>query len=188
MTTPRPRIPPLDEFDEEQRELLAKTFRGPDGELLNVFTTLARAPRLLQQVNALGGYFMAHGSLSVRDREIVILRTAAHVRCEYEMGQHRWLGARAGLTLDEIEAALDPGSRYEWSVDDQVLLAFTDELIATDTLSEEGWAALAGRFDEVQRLELLGLVGFYRMLAGILNGLAIELDGSLTKLLRDEAF
>jgi 4-carboxymuconolactone decarboxylase len=174
-----PRIPPVREPDDEQRELLAKTLHGPDGEPLNVFRTLAHRPQLLRRVNALGGYFMVDGALELRDRELAILRTAGHAHSAYEAGQHRWLGARAGLSREEIEAALDPGTRHVWSADDAALFGFVDELATRDTVSDAAWDALGARLDAHQRAELLVLVGFYRMLAGVLNGLGVELDAAV---------
>jgi alkylhydroperoxidase family enzyme len=174
-----PRIPPVDDPDDEQRELLAKTLLAPDGSPLNVFATLAHRPQMLRRVNALGGYFFTHGGIGVREREIVILRTAARIGSDYEIGQHRWIGAKAGLTPGEIEAAIDPASGHAWSADDSALLAFADELLETDTISDATWAAAGGRYDDLQRAELLVLVGFYRMLGGVLNGLGVELDDSV---------
>lgn len=177
-----PRIAPVTEPDDEQRELLSKTLLGPDGTFLNVFATLAHLPHLLRRVNALGGYFFVKGGIEVREREIVILRTASYIGSEYEIGQHRWIGAKAGLTPEEIEASLDPKADHDWSEDDAALLHFCDELLATDTVSDATWDRLAGRYGDTQRAELLVLVGYYRMLGGVLNGLRVELDPSVAAL------
>lgn len=174
MTTPR--IPPVEEPDEEQAALLAKTLLAPDGTPLNVFATLAHSPQLLRRVNGLGGYFFVHSRIPERERELVILRTAARIDCGYEIGQHRWIGARAGLSPTEIDAVITGVSEHSWSRDDQALLAFTDEVIRTDTVADATWDALAGTYDELQRAELLVLIGFYRLLGGVLNGLRVQLD------------
>jgi len=176
-----PRIQPVAAPDAEQSALLAKTLAGPDGQPLNIFRTLAHRPELMKRVNALGGYFMAHGGIQVRDRELVILRTAAHAHSTYEIGQHRWIAARVGLSPEEIDAAADPASTYDWAERDRLLLGFADELVATDTISDVTWARLSARFDDHQGVELLVLVGFYRMLAGVLNGLDVELDRSVAE-------
>lgn len=174
-----PRITPVLEPNAEQRRQLAKTLHGPDGQPLNLFRTLAHLPELMRRVNALGGYFMAHGGVSARDRELVTLRTAAHAQCDYEIGQHRWLGARAGLSPEEIEAALDSSSDHPWLADDRALLAFADEVAESGTISDAGWKVLESRFGSLQRLELLLLVGFYMMLGMVLNGVGVELDASV---------
>lgn len=170
------RIPPVTSPDEEQSALLDNTLLAPDGSPFNVFATLAHRPRLLRRVNALGGYFFVHAEIAERDRELVILRTAARIDCPYEIAQHRSLAAQAGLTSDEIGAALDLESWYRWSPEDSALLGFVDELLRTDTVGDETWDRLADRYDALQRTELLVLVGYYRMLGGVLNGLRVQID------------
>lgn len=176
-----PRIPPVADPDHEQRKLLAKTLITPDGRPLNLFATLAHRPQLLRRVNALGGYFMAHSALAFREREIVILRTGARARSAYEVAQHRRLGASAGLSEREIDALVDLQTEHPWSVDDQALVDLVDELVDSDTVSDEAWQALTGRYDDLQRLELLVLAGFYRMLAGLLNGIGVEIENSVSE-------
>jgi 4-carboxymuconolactone decarboxylase len=173
------RIDPVADPDEATRELLAKTYLGPDGQPLALFTTLAAQPRLMRRVNALGGYFMAHGRLEFRDRELIILRTAALSGSAYELAQHRLISVEAGLTQEQIDAAADPGSEHSWNDEDRMLLDFTAELLATHTVSDATWERLGTRFDDDQRVELLMLVGFYRMLAGVLNGIGVEVDASV---------
>lgn len=170
------RIPPIEQPDEVQREALAKTLHGRDGLPLNIFKTLAYRPKLLLRVNSLAGYFPVHGSIPVREREIVILRTAARAHSAYELAHHRRFAAEAGLLQDEIEAAIDPRSTHEWSPGDRALLRLTDELIDEEGLADETWEALADRWGDGGRLELLVLVGLYRMLAGVLNAVRVEVD------------
>lgn len=172
-----PRIPPVRQPDAEQSAALAKTMFTPDGEPLNIFATLAHVPKLMQRFNALGGYFMVHGRIAARDRELAILRTAAHARCDYEVAQHRRLGREAGLAEDEIVRVLDlqnlPAS---FDSADVALISFVDELIETGSVSDDAWNALDDRFDEIDRMELLLLVGFYRMVAGFLNGARVDIE------------
>jgi 4-carboxymuconolactone decarboxylase len=127
-------------------------------------------------VNALSGYFPREGIVPGREREIAVLRTAARVGCGYEAAHHRPTAARLGLTQAEIEAALDPGSAHAWGPADRALLRFVDELLDGHTVSGDAWDGLDGSLDEVQRLELLILVGFYAMLGGMLNAVGVELE------------
>jgi alkylhydroperoxidase family enzyme len=173
-STSRARITPVREPTEEQRELLAKTLVAPGGQPLNIFATLAHHPRLLGRFNALGGLFLAKGLLPERERELVILRVAYRTGSVYEFGQHTVIGRRAGLTDDEIRAVTRPLDDGAWVEDDKAVLAFTDSLIDTDTVEDAEWAAVAARWDEPRLLELVLLVGFYRMVAGLLNAVGVE--------------
>jgi AhpD family alkylhydroperoxidase len=171
-----PRLPPVESFDEAQHAALAKSPRRPDGRPLNLFATLVRRPALMARVNALGGYFATRGLLSDRARELVILRVAGTLRCEYEARHHRPVGERAGLTAVELDAAEDPSRAYAWGADDRALLDAVDELLERHELSDERWAALSAALDDDRCLEVLVLTGFYAMVAGTINGAGIEPD------------
>ena len=173
-----PRILPVAQPDEEQARILAKTLPTPDGRPLNVFSTLAHRPELLRRVNALGGYFFVSSVIEARDRELVILRTAARIGSTYEIVQHRRLALSAGVRPEEIDAVLAFSTTHPWSAGDRALLAFTDELLTADSVSDAAWEALSPRYDAVARAELCILIGFYRMLGGFLNGVRVALDDS----------
>jgi 4-carboxymuconolactone decarboxylase len=171
-----PRISPVTDPDEDVRDRLSKTPRGDDGRPLNLFATLAHRPRLMSRVNALGGSLMFASSIPARERELVILRTASLGGCGYEIHHHRVLAAAAGLEPAEIEAAIDPSLVHGWSSDDRALLAVAEQIDARADVDDAGWEALDGVLDEPQRIDLLVLIGFYRMLAGALNGARVEVD------------
>lgn len=174
-----PRVAPVTDLTPEQAELLSKTLITPDSDPLNLFATLAHHPRLLKRANALGGLFMAHGTLDPRDREIVILRVATRVESAYEWAQHEVIGRRCGLGPEEI-ARVREESLDGWSPADAVLLAATDELCDRDDLTDEAWTALSSRGTTEQTLELIMMVGFYRMLGGLLRTLRVQIDASVT--------
>jgi 4-carboxymuconolactone decarboxylase len=173
-----PRISPVTDPDDDVRDRLAKAPSGPDGNPLNLFGTLAHRPRLMSGINALGGSLMFKSSLSDRDRELVILRAATLSGAQYEIHHHRGLGARAGLLPEEIDAAVDTASPHEWSRSDRALLEVVAQLDARADVDEQSWAALDGILDDEQRIELLVLIGFYRLLAGVLNGARVQVDES----------
>lgn len=170
--TDGPRITPLPvaERDERTADLLASLRLGDDD--MNLFATLARHPRLLKRWSQFGGLLLFGGTLSDRDREVLILRTAANTGADYEWGHHTGLARAAGLTGDEIEALA--GAEPDVSTDDLLLVRAADELHADGVLSDETWAALAERYDEQQLIELCMVVGQYHLVAFTLNSLRIE--------------
>jgi AhpD family alkylhydroperoxidase len=155
---------------------LAKSPRTPSGQALNLFATLAHEPQLMRRVNALGGYFATRGRLDGRTRELAILRTAGALACEYELSHHRAAGEELGLTAHEVAAVADPGREHDWAPSDHAVLDLVDELLATHTVSDATWSGLDGVLDEGQRLELLVLVGFYAMIAGVVKAVGVEVE------------
>src|SRR5512141_2804161 len=87
---------------------------------LTLFTTLARDPRLFGKFFAAG--LLDRGHLTLRQREIVIDRTTALCRSEYEWGVHVALFAQRAELSEAHIASLAHGSAEEscWSAQDRL--------------------------------------------------------------------
>jgi 4-carboxymuconolactone decarboxylase len=160
-----------DELSDEQRELVGQVGLAPS---LHIFTTLARHPALMRRWLPFGGKLLQAGTLSARDRELVILRVAWLCRAAYEWAQHVAIAKAAGLTDEEILRVPGGPDGSGWSDDDQTLLRAVDELHADHCISDGTWAALANRYTEKQLIELPMLAGHYALLAGCLNSWGVQ--------------
>lgn len=183
--TDTPRIAPLapDERDARTEDLLRSLRFDPDADDMNLFTTLARHPRLLKRWSAFGGMLLAGGALSDRDREVLILRTAANTGADYEWGHHLPLGRLAGLTDDEMAglASFDPIDR---APGDELLVRAADELHADSVIGDDTWAALAEVYDEQQLIEVCMVVGQYHLVGFTLNSLRVQREADVEGLPR----
>ncbi|HEY5288573.1 MAG TPA: carboxymuconolactone decarboxylase family protein [Caulobacteraceae bacterium] len=176
-----PRIPPVDlaRLDEDQREAL-KVFAGPRPPL-NIFLTLAHAPKALARFLDWGNYILSRrNSLPPREREIVILRTGFLCRSGYEFAQHKAIGLREGLTAEEIEAIKQGSDAPGWSAADRALILASDELHSDQFIGEATWAALSQHFDQKQRMDVVFTVGQYTQVSMMLNTFGVQLDAGLT--------
>ncbi len=179
MTSAEPRLPPLDEgvWDDELREMLGKTAR--DGRVFNVFTTLARHPKLLKRWMVFANHVLFKSSLPPRDRELLILRVAHLCRSQYEWGQHRPIARDCGLTDDEIARVADGPDAPGWDPFEAALLRAADELHTDACLSDATWKKLAERYDEHRLMDAVFTVGNYTLLAMALNSFGVRLDPGL---------
>ena len=170
-----PRIPPLpiDERDPRTEEMLA-SLRPPGGTELNIFSTLARHPKLFKRWSAFGGTLLYGGTLPGRERELLILRTGYRCRSPYEWGQHVEIGLGTGLTRDEIERVAAGPDAPGWTEAEADLLRAADELHDDNCIGDATWSALAARWDEPQLIELCMVVGQYHLVAFTLNSLGVE--------------
>lgn len=100
---------------------------------------------------------------------------AATCGSDYELTQHRRIGRRSGLSAEEI-ARVEADGLDGWSGSDRVLLAVADELLAAEDVADETWATLRREYDERVAIELVMLVGHYRMLATALRALRVRPD------------
>jgi alkylhydroperoxidase family enzyme len=125
-----------------------------------------------------GGSLLDPGPLSLREREIVIDRTTALNRCEYEWGVHVAIFGRAAkLTDEQIRATvLGPADAPCWSRAEQVLIATVDALHHRSNLSDAEFADLSAHYDEDKILEIMMLCGGYRTVSYLANGLQLPLE------------
>lgn len=88
-------------FAPDIAEIIEQAMRGKPP--LHLFATLARDPRLARKFFA--GGLLDKGNLSLRQREVIIDRTTALCRSEYEWGVHVAVYAgKAGLTEEQIRS------------------------------------------------------------------------------------
>jgi alkylhydroperoxidase family enzyme len=150
---------------------------GSGVEPLKLFRTLVVNQDLADRMRPLGAGLLGHGRLSLRERELVIDRATARAGAEYEWGVHvTAFGEAAGLTEDELDATAAGGPGDFADPADADLITLVDELHDTAAVSDDLWARLAARYDEPTLLELVILAGWYRLIAGVINAVGIELE------------
>lgn len=175
MSSVMPRIPPLDPpYPPEIQTQFDRIMRGAPPLLL--FRMMAGHTRAWDKFRA--GGLLDPGPLSLRQREIVIDRTCALTRCEYEWGVHVAIFAGpAKLTEAEVRATVQGDAASScWSPAEQALIAAVDALHHRATFSDAEFAALAAHYDEPQILEIMLLCGFYRTVSYLANGLKLPLE------------
>ncbi|WP_322015557.1 carboxymuconolactone decarboxylase family protein [Paraburkholderia sp. J12] len=140
---------------------------------LRLFTTLARDARLFGKFFAAG--LLDKGHLDIRQREIVIDRTTALCRSEYEWGVHIAVFARAAELTDEQIRSLAQGFAHDacWKHEERLLIRLCDALHLNCDIEDSLWDELHAAFSEEALLELLMLAGFYRTVSYLTNALRL---------------
>lgn len=171
---PAPRIAPLKAPYEEAVTAAFNAFLPPSMEPLKLFRTQAHNPRVLQRMFAAN--LLDKGSIDLRTRELIILRTCAGCGSEYEWGVHVALFAqRAGLSKTDIAATL-AGAPDSLPPHEALLLQAVDALHDTSGIPDETWTGLTEHYTEAQLIELIALVGNYHTVSFITNAARIELE------------
>ena len=176
-----PRVAPLEdaEMTEDQREALKPM--SADGRPLNIFRTLARAPKALTRFNEWGAYVLSRrNALPPREREILILRVGWLCKSGYEFTQHTRIGLNAGLSEAEIAAIKAGAGANSWSAADAALIRAADELVKDHFVSDATWKALGEHFDDKQRMDAVFTVGQYTQVSMFLNTFGVQLDPGQT--------
>lgn len=174
-----PRIEPLTPPYTADIDRALRRWMPPDvtHEPLTLFRVLHRNPELASRMFALGAGLLGHGLLPAIDREIVIARVTARSACAYEWGVHAaTMAPQAGLSPEQLRATARPDTAVSapWSPRHTALLHAVDELNDTAQLTQPAWDALRMYYEEAQLLELLVLIGWYRTISCLANGLLLE--------------
>lgn len=157
------------EMSQRQREVAAMISAGPRGALKGPFIALIHNPELANHVQALGEYLRFGTGLPRHLVEIAILVTAHRWVSDYEWLAHARIAREAGLP-DEVIAALGTGARPASMDGDAALIYdFASETVRHGRPSDGAFDALSARFGKATVLDILGLCGYYTMLAFILN-------------------
>ncbi len=166
-----PRLAPLAEpYPPEVAQELARIM-SPGVPPIALFRTVAHNPRVLSRWR--GGALLDKGSISLREREIVILRTSARLGAEYEWGVHvAFFAGKAGFGEAELAATVHAGPEA-WRGAEAVLVRIVDALVDEATLGDALWAEAAAHFTPAQLVEILSLVGFYHLVAFVVNATGI---------------
>jgi alkylhydroperoxidase family enzyme len=162
-------------FSEQVQGWLSRTLPAGRDPLV-LFTTLARDERLFQRF--FSGGLLDRGHLTLRQREIVIDRTTALCRSEYEWGIHvSFFAKRVGFSDEQLHSLVHGDADDPcWSQGEKLLLRLCDELHQGCSVSDELWSALRAEHAEEAMLELLMVAGFYRTVSYLTNALQLPLE------------
>src|SRR5215218_874170 len=155
------RLAPLSPpYAPEIQEQFDRVMRGAPP--LFLFRVMAAQPRAWEKFRA--GSLLDKGPLSMREREIVIDRTCALNKCEYEWGVHVTTFAQAAkFTEEQVRATVHGGADAPcWSESEQAMISAVDALHHRATLTDAEFARLKAYHDDAKILEIIQLCGFYR--------------------------
>jgi alkylhydroperoxidase family enzyme len=172
-TMSNPRIAPIDPpYPQDMQAEFDKLMRGAPPLLL--FRTVARNPRVLQRMMA--GGLLDRGSISLRSRELMILRTCARCGAEYEWGVHvATFGTKAQWTSAQIYSTVH-GSADDacWSLEDRLVIRLADQLHDTNRVDGTLWEEMSAHFEPDQLVELIMLAGLYHAVSYMVNATGVQ--------------
>ena len=130
---------------------------------------------MCRKFSAFNSHFVNGYTIPLRDKELLILRTAWLSRGDFVWGRHAITGKKAGLTDDEV-SRIPQGPDAKWSPFDAVLLRAADELHKSRFVTDATWSALSQRYTENQLVEVVLIVGNYTLLTMFQNSLGLQLE------------
>lgn len=175
-----PALPPGERTEEQQRLLdelgmiVVDGVRQPrtDVESLRI---LIRHAELYNAHVEVARKLLSDGEMSIRDRELAILRIGWLSQAPFEWGSHVKIAKRNGVTSEEVARVIEGSSAGGWSDHDRALIRAMEELHFDSMITDETWATLAKSYSDRQLIELAILAGQYKTVAYLQNSLRLPL-------------
>ncbi|BFM07507.1 carboxymuconolactone decarboxylase family protein [Halioxenophilus aromaticivorans] len=147
-----------------------------DNRGLNLLGALAHYPTFAKAFLTFNNHVASNESLSVKERELIILRTAWLRKSEYEYVQHVVLAQRVGIGPTEFNAI--QGGDYRAAFDDKesLLLTAVDEMVAETRISRATYQKLAEHYSVHQIMDIVGCYACYETIAVLCNSFDIPID------------
>ena len=171
MKTKTPRMPPIPDaqMTAAQKQVVADVMAGPRKHLVGPFIPMLRSPDFMSRLQKTGEYLRFNSAFEPRLSEMVILITARLWTQNFEWYAHDPIAEKAGLKRATIDAIAE-GRRPTTMADDEAIVwDFLDELSRTRQVSDVTYQRTLKAFGERGVIDLVGIHGYYSLLAMVLN-------------------
>lgn len=180
------RMPPIpaDRLTDAQKQAIAEFKAARKAELSGPFVPLLRSPEVMSRARAMGDYLRFTSVLPPRLSEFAIIITARQWTQHYEWDVHAPLAEQGGLAPAIVAAIADGRRPDRMAPDEEALYTFCDELHRNQSISDATYARAVQTFGEQGVIDILGISGYYTMLAMVLNTARTPLPPGRTPALR----
>ena len=160
---------PADKMTDAQKKAAEEFAAGRGTPVFGPFVPLLRSPEVMLRAKAMGDYLRYKSTLPPKVSEYAILITARHYSQEYEWSVHYPIAVKAGVNPDLLSALAD-GRRVKGVYEtDQLIYEFVSELLENKCVCDTTYHWAVSKIGEQGVIDLVGLVGYYSMLALVLN-------------------
>ena len=135
-------------------------------------------PELAEAMSALGLVLRFNSTFEPRLREFAILTCGRHWDCQFEWASHEGEARKAGLAETSIATLKAGGIRFE-PADEQAIHDYASEILTHKFPSDPGFQRIVALFGMAGAVELTGLIGYYAMVALMLNAANLPLPPNL---------
>jgi 4-carboxymuconolactone decarboxylase len=165
------RLPSLSDaaLTDAQRRVMAKMVSGPRGAVVGPFIPLLRSPELADRVQALGEHVRYDSAIPLRLREWAICVTARCWDQAFEWHAHAPLARKAGVAHESLAALVEGKKPANAPEDEAIIYDFVFQAHEHRQVDDKAYAAALDLLGEAGVVDLMGLCGYYALLALVLN-------------------
>ena len=165
------RMPPIpaDKLTDAQKQAVAEFKTARSATVSGPFWPMLRSPEVMSRARAMGDYLRFRSSLPPRLSEFVILLTARKWTQQYEWNAHQPLAIQGGLRAETVKAVAEGRKPAGMAEDEEAVYTLWDELQRNQSVSDAGYARAVSTVGEQGVIDVLGITGYYTMLAMVMN-------------------
>jgi alkylhydroperoxidase family enzyme len=185
--TIKPRLTPknIDDMSRDCKDILKKipgdALKGKYAPV-NVLGTLMYNPDTLKEFLDYWVTSKLKMGFSIREQELVILRMAAHYKCNYVWKHHVPVAVEFGVSETELNAVKSFPIPSVFPVREDAILNLTDELVNNRDISDETWNKYKGQLKDSEYIDLISLVSQYVLFALTNNVMRVDIEQSLKEI------
>ena len=170
-----PRLTPI----KDKSEVAPEFHHVVDG-VLEVFgsirghhSILLHDPAMDDLALKLGNYFRYDSVVKSPERELAVICAAREKDCLYVWSAQVTAGRRAGLSEDAIDVIRNRRDTSKLPAETATIIDYVRQLFQKNRVDQATYDALVQQRGQQYQIELTTLVGYYGMLAGVVNSVEL---------------
>ena len=185
---PRLDLPPEEAMTEAQKAAVAEAVSGIRGRVPAPMVAWLQNPELASRGQKLGELLRYQTTLEPRLSELAILVCGRHWTSHHEWTAHKREGLKAGMDPEVIAAIAARRAPSLRDAREQVVYDVSTTLLSSGRVPKPLYEAGVAALGERGMVELVGILGYYCLVALTLNTFELGIPGSIAPELNDPEF
>lgn len=165
------RMPPIpaDKLTEAQKKAAAEFSEGRGYDLRGPWVPLLRSPDMLLRAKGMSDYLRFQSKIEERIKEMMILIAAREWTQQYVWNSHYPAALKAGLKREVADAIADSRRPAGMAEDEEIAYDLATEILRLKRVSDPAYERAVAKFGEQGVVDPVSLVGYYNLLAIVMN-------------------
>ena len=178
MTKSEAKLPLIEDSDDPMLQEEFARLKAARGFVLNLHRMMAHAPEFMKASGDMAMTLRHKGTLPRSLVELVILRAAKAVDCDYVWERHLPLARAAGVTDQQIAEVEHWSDSKAFTPAQKTALGYAEKIAGGGPVDDATFASVRQEFSPREIVELTMQIGFYVSTATFIKTLAIPDDNA----------
>ncbi len=144
------------------------------GRITPTFGVMLHSPQVARRAAHLGTFVRFESTLETPVRELAALAAAHLCRCSYEWAAHQASARENGVSEAAVMALHTDGPIDALDEAEALIIRYARGILVEHAVDDATFAAARARFGERGVIDLTATLGYYSMIACILNATGVE--------------